>query len=59
MGVCELQISPGTTVGEILRQFDIPLNENSVILVNGRTSEPDYVPEENDVIAAFPAMAGG
>ena len=58
-GACELKVSPGTTVREIISQFDIPLNGSSVILVNGRTFGLDHVPDENDVIAAFPSMAGG
>lgn len=58
-GICELNTSPDTTVGEIMRKFNIPLDKASVILVNGRTLELDHVPDENDVIAAFPAMAGG
>ncbi len=58
-GTCELNVSPGTTVREIISQFDIPLDSSSVILVNGRTLGLDHVPDENDVIAAFPSMAGG
>lgn len=58
-GILEVDVASGTTVGEVLEQFDIPLEHQSVILVNGRTLELDHVLNDNDVIAAFPAMAGG
>lgn len=44
----------------MLARFSVPTDDGaSVILINGRSVEPERVLEEGDVIAAFPAMAGG
>jgi sulfur carrier protein ThiS len=55
---CELEVAAGSTVGEVLTRFDVPM-DGAVILVNGRTAAPERALEEGDVLAAFPAMAGG
>lgn len=55
----DVSVSAGTRVGDLLRQFGLPQNESRVILVNGLGAQEDQVLGENDVIAAFPAMAGG
>ncbi|MGD8996506.1 MAG: MoaD/ThiS family protein [Anaerolineae bacterium] len=55
---CPLEVPAGTLVAEVLDRFDVPTG-GSVILVNGRTAEPGQVLREGDVVAVFPAMAGG
>jgi molybdopterin converting factor small subunit len=55
----DVQVPVGTRVGDLLHQFGLPQNESRVILVNGLGAQEDQVLQENDVIAAFPAMAGG
>ena len=55
----DVQVPAGTRVGDLLRQFGLPQNESRVILVNGLGAQEDQVLGENDVIAAFPNMAGG
>lgn len=54
-----LDVSPGTSIADILNNYNIPLDEASVILVNGTTQSPEYVLKEGDTLTAFPAMAGG
>jgi sulfur carrier protein ThiS len=54
----DLDVPAGARVGEVLTRLDVPI-EGSVILINGRTAAPDHVLEEGDVVAVFPAMAGG
>lgn len=49
----------GLTALECLRQFDIPTDENSVILVNGMSGEEHKPLHEGDVIFIFPSIAGG
>jgi len=59
-GVCSLDVPAGTQVIDLLIRFGVPTSDGaSVILVNGRSVKPERVLEEEDVIAAFPAMAGG
>jgi len=54
----ELVVPPGASVGHVLACFDVP-TEGAVILVNGRTAALDRKLDEHDVLAAFPALAGG
>ena len=49
----------GLTALECLRKYDIPTDENSVILVNGVSGQEDTPLQEDDVIFLFPAIAGG
>jgi molybdopterin converting factor small subunit len=58
-GAHALRIPTGTEAGEVLDRFGVPVDDGVVILVNGRTGTPNHVLEEGDVVAAFPAMAGG
>jgi molybdopterin converting factor small subunit len=56
----EVEIEPGTTMADLMSRYGVPLNEESVFLINGLTPnslEQELV--EGDVIAAFSAMAGG
>jgi molybdopterin converting factor small subunit len=56
---CHLVMTPGSTVEDLLRKYDIPLDEHLVILRNGRSVEREAALQDQDVIAVFPAMAGG
>jgi molybdopterin converting factor small subunit len=58
-GAHNLRIPARTRVGAVLDRFGVPVGDGVVILINGRTGTPDRVLEEGDVVAAFPAMAGG
>ena len=57
----DAQVPHGTRVGELLSQLGVPTDKPGglVILVNGRQSDLRHVLEEGDVVAAFPAIAGG
>ena len=55
----ELDIIPGTTVEDLLSEFDVPLDETSVIVVNGHMPVEGQVLLEGDLVSAFPALAGG
>ena len=54
-----LEINPGTTVEALVSKFGVPLDESSVIVVNGRMPVEGQQLEEGDVVSAFPALAGG
>jgi len=55
-----VEIEPGTTIRELLSRYGVPLTEDSVILINGLTSDGlDQVLVDGDQVAAFSAMAGG
>lgn len=55
---CDLDLAAGTSVAQVLTGLDVP-TQGIVILVNGRTASPGQVLQEGDVVAAFPAIAGG
>ncbi len=55
----EIEVSPGTTVGEVLARFGVPLDETSVIALNGVTVDKDTPLSEGDQVSAFSAIAGG
>jgi sulfur carrier protein ThiS len=55
---CELEVAAGTSAGEVLARYDVP-TDGIIILVNGHTVGLDCVLEEDDVVAAFLAVAGG
>lgn len=58
-GVIELEVPDGTTVYDAVSQFDIPLNDESVIVLNGLTVEMNTPLKEGDTVTAFSAIAGG
>lgn len=58
-GVVDLDVPIGTTVYDAISRFDIPLNDESVIVLNGLTVELHTPLNEGDVVTAFSAIAGG
>ena len=54
-----VEVPPGSTVKQILTPFGIPLDDSSVIAVNGLTVSLDTLVSEGDRVAAFSAIAGG
>jgi len=58
-GGVELDVPDGTTVREAMSRFAIPLDETSVIVVNGLTVDLDTPLKAGDVVSAFSAIAGG
>ena len=58
-GVVELDVPDGTTVREAISRFDIPLDDTSVIVLNGLTVDMNTPLKEGDMVTAFSAIAGG
>lgn len=58
-GVIQLDVPDGTTVYDAISRFDIPLNDESVIVLNGLTVDMDTPLKEGDMVTAFSAIAGG
>ena len=57
-GKADLDVPEGSTAVSIIADLGVPLEE-SVILVDGRSPDPGETIQEGNVIAAFPATAGG
>lgn len=54
-----LEFSPGTTVGDIIRELDLPEKEVALIFINGRHAELTTILSAGDVLALFPPVGGG
>lgn len=55
----EVDVPNGSTVEDVLTPYGIPLDDSSVIVVNGLTVPLDTPVSEGDRVAAFSAIAGG
>ena len=55
----EVEIPRGTSVAELVSQFEVPLTDDSVIVVNGLSVDWATELTEGDEVSAFSAMAGG
>ena len=56
---CDIEIAPGTTINELLRDRNIPLEAPKVIFLNGVHARGDEILKEGDRVGAFPPVAGG
>jgi sulfur carrier protein ThiS len=54
-----VDVPPGSTVKDVLMPFGIPLDDSSVIVLNGLTVDLNIPVSEGDKVAAFSAIAGG
>jgi sulfur carrier protein ThiS len=55
----EVDVPPGITVAQILAQYQVPLDDSSVIVLNGLTVDLNSPVSEGDTVSAFSAIAGG
>lgn len=55
----ELEFQPGAAISDLLGPLGVPLDEATVLLLNGLQAEPDALLSEGDAITAFSAIAGG
>ena len=54
-----MEVADDFTVGGILEELEIPVDQAGVLLVNGLSSGVEQGLAENDVLAVFPAIGGG
>lgn len=55
----ELESLPGATIGGLLGPLGVPLDDRTVLLLNGLQAEPDAPLSDGDMVTAFSAIAGG
>jgi sulfur carrier protein ThiS len=58
-GCIELEVAPGSSVADVLSRFGVPLDESSVIVLNGLTVRLETQLSDGDTVSAFSAIAGG
>jgi len=49
----------GTTVGQIVRELEIPESELGILMVNSRHVGPERVMADGETLAIFPLVGGG
>lgn len=49
----------GATIGDVLGPLGVPLDDSTVLLLNGLQVEPDALLSDGDMVTAFSAIAGG
>ena len=54
-----VNVLPGSSVKDVLAPFGIPLDDRTVIALNGQTVPLDTAVSEGDRVAAFSAIGGG
>ena len=58
-GGVKLDVPVGTTVRQAISRFPIPIDDTSVIVLNGLTVDLDTPLKTGDIVSAFSAIAGG
>jgi molybdopterin synthase sulfur carrier subunit len=54
-----MEVGAGTTVAQIIAALGVPAQEVSLLMVDGRRREPDFVLQGNERLALFPPIGGG
>ncbi len=57
--IAEIGAEEVSTAAELLRRFDIPEEEVSILLINGFHSKPENPVKDGDVVSLFPPVGGG
>jgi sulfur carrier protein ThiS len=61
--IVELDVSEGSTIADLVKQFNLPMQLVHLVLVNGKYIKPEdrntHLLIENDVLAIWPPVAGG
>lgn len=55
----EMEFQESTTVSDVLRKLNIPLNHTMTILVNGSFTKLESILEHGDILVLLPMAAGG
>jgi molybdopterin converting factor small subunit len=55
----DLDLGPGTTLGQLLEKFKIPSDIEKRVLVNGRHADPSVNLVDGDDVFIYPPAAGG
>ncbi len=54
-----LEVPPGTTVAQVISSLTVPSQEVTLIMVNGRCQEPDFILQGDERLGLFPPIGGG
>ncbi len=54
-----LEIAPGTPVSQVIHRLGLPAREVTLIMVDGRRQEADFVLQGDERLGLFPPIGGG
>jgi molybdopterin synthase sulfur carrier subunit len=54
-----VELPEGATVGQLIRQLELPEDQVKIVFVNGLVREPDDSLADGDEIGIFPPVGGG
>jgi molybdopterin converting factor small subunit len=54
-----VEAAPGSTLGDLMRQLEVPEGAAMAYAVNGRVRPAEFKPADGDEIVAIPSIAGG
>ncbi len=54
-----IEVSPGTPVSRLISQIGLPLEEVTLIMVNGVRQQPDFPLQGEERLGLFPPIGGG
>jgi molybdopterin synthase sulfur carrier subunit len=54
-----LEIQPGTSVAQVMARLGLPAKEVTLIMVDGRRQEADYLLQGGERLGLFPPIGGG
>ena len=57
--IARIPAEEASAASDILRRFDIPEEEVSILLINGFHSKPGDPVKDGDVVSLFPPVGGG
>jgi molybdopterin converting factor small subunit len=55
----ELDVSEGTSVGDVLNLLEVPPDKAIIVLVNGRSRQRGHALQAGDKMVFFPPLEGG
>lgn len=53
------QLKENSRVLDIIKKYDLPLEEVAICLVNGRDADNEHVLQNGDTVSIFPPVGGG
>lgn len=54
-----LELPPGAPASEIIQKIGLPPEEVTLIMVNGRRQQPDFILQGDERVGLFPPIGGG
>jgi molybdopterin synthase sulfur carrier subunit len=54
-----LEIQPGTSVAQVIARLGLPAKEVTLIMVDGRRQEADFILQGGERLGLFPPIGGG